>query len=96
MKDILNEIISKSTCITTTADFNEVFDKSWNKAKKSFCKLEVEQYYKCDINEIYYDFINSKYDKLIESLIDFQKEWTPTDKIDFDIKRIHIVEKPIK
>lgn len=95
MKEILDEIINKSTFIDSSEEFDKIFDKTWKKVKKSFCKLEVEQYYECDIDEAYYDFVNNKYEKLIQNLINYSKEDWPKELKKLNTKRLHILEKPL-
>ncbi len=94
MKDILDKIKLESKIINKK-DLYILFDKLLNKTKKSFNKLEIEQYYKCDMDENYENYINGNYDALIKVFDNFSKDWAYTIKDNIEFKRLHLINKPI-
>ena len=92
MKELLEQIKKQATFVKEE-DFDEVFDSAWQNVKKSFDKLEVEQYYACDIDEYYDDFVNGRYENLVPFFKDFAQSWPSIfeEKPDLIAKRLHLV-----
>lgn len=95
MKNILFEM-KKSGRLIKDEEFDDLFYNTFDNMRKQFTKLEVEQYYKCDMDEDYNRYINGNYDHLIDTFKDFFKLWPSIfmKKQNIDIKRLHLITKP--
>lgn len=96
MKEILDEMKSNSMLIEEN-DFDELFDKAWQNIQTSFTKLEVEQYYQCDMDDNYNNFLNGNYDELVNAYKNFSKDWPSVfeEKPNIKAKRLHLITIPI-
>lgn len=74
LKELLEEIKLSSTIINEK-DLNTIFDNTWLNMKKSFYKLETRQFYLCDMNKNYKDYIKGDKKPLIKELQEFNNDW---------------------
>lgn len=95
--DVLLNKIKKCSVTLSEEESDKVFDRLWNNMSKSFYKFEVEQYYKCDMDSAYCNFIKKDYSGLITSLKKFNNNWGKTvkEKHNIKFKRLHIINIPL-
>ncbi len=96
IKNLLKEI-KKSSTIINEKDLNTIFDNAWLNMEKSFYKLETRQFYLCDMNKNYKDYIKGNKESLIKELKEFNNGW-PTmlnEKHEIDLKRLHLINLPL-
>lgn len=96
MQEILNKI-KKSSKIIEENQFDEVFDTAFENMKSTFIKLEVEQYYECDMGIGYNNYVKGNYKGLTNVFTEFYRDWSSIfeKKSSIEVKRLHLISTPI-
>lgn len=73
------------------------FNMAFKNLKKTFIKLEAKQYYKCDMDVNYYNYIDGNHKYLINTFKEFYNDWPSLleTKRNIKFKRLHLITKPI-